>query len=75
MQLASNDCDVDLDILNYYDWHITNVLRDLYEIFYISTNIFCGVYYPISHRVIIQITNIYIVLQRYLFLKCLMIKF
>ena len=66
MQLACNDCAVDLDILNDYDWHITDLLRDLFEIFYISTNIFCGVYNLTSHGVIMQITNIYIVLQIYL---------
>ena len=49
MQLVSNNCDVDLDILNYYDWHIEDFLRDLFDI---SINIFCGVYYPTSHMVI-----------------------
>ena len=31
-----------------------------------STNIFCTVCYPTSHRVIMQITSIYMVLQNYL---------
>ena len=45
---------------------LTNLLRDLFEIFDASTNIFCFVYYPTSHRVIMQITSIYMVLQNYL---------
>ena len=40
--------------------------RFFLEIFDISTNIFYSVYYPTSHKVIMQITNMYIVLQRYL---------
>ena len=68
MQLTSNDPDSDGDsnVLNDYDWHIANLLRDLFEILYTSINIFCGVYHPTSNQVIIQITNIYIVLQKYL---------
>ena len=66
MQLSNNNINVDVDILNDYDWHIANLLRDLFEIFDTSTNIFCSVYYPTSHRVIMQITSIYMVLQNYL---------
>ena len=66
MQLSNNNIDVDVDVLNDYDWHIADLLRDLIEIFDTSTNIFCSVYYPTSHRVIMQITSIYIVLQNYL---------
>ena len=65
MQLTSN-CDIELDVLSDYDWQIADLLRDLFENFDVSTNIFCGVYYPTSHRVIMQITNIYIVLKKYL---------
>ena len=65
MQLTSN-CDIELDVLSDYDWQIANLLRDIFENFDVSTNIFCGVYYPTSHRVIMQITNIYIVLKKYL---------
>ena len=53
MQLSNNNIDVDVDVLNDYDWHIADLLRDLFEIFDTSTNIFCSVYYPTSHRVII----------------------
>ena len=67
MQLSkNNNNDVDVDVLNDYDWHIADLLRDLFEIFDTSTNIFCSVYYPTSHRVIMQITSIYMVLQNYL---------
>ena len=67
MQLSkNNNNDVDVDVLNDYDWHIADLLQDLFEIFDTSTNIFCSVYYPISHRVIMQITSIYMVLQNYL---------
>ena len=66
MQLSNNNIDVDVDVLNDYDWHIADLLRDLFEIFDTSTNIFCSVYYPTSHRVIMQITNIYMILQNYL---------
>ena len=67
MQLSkNNNNDVDVDVLNYYDWHIADLLRDLFEIFDTLTNIFCSVYYPTSHRVIMQITSIYMVLQNYL---------
>ena len=66
MQLSNNNIDVDVDVLNDYDWHIADLLRDLFEIFDTSTNIFCGVYYPTSHLVIMQITSIYMVLQNYL---------
>ena len=66
MQLSNNNIDVDVDVLNDYDWHITDLLRYLFEIFDTSTNIFCSVYYPTSHRVIMQITSIYMVLQNYL---------
>ena len=55
MQLTSN-CDIELDVLSDYDWQIVDILRDLFENFDVSTNIFCGVYYPTSHRVIMQIT-------------------
>ena len=40
MQLINNDCDIDLDVLNDYNWHIIGPLRDLYENFNTSTNIF-----------------------------------
>ena len=43
-----------------------NLLRDIFEIFDSSTNIFCTVYFPTLHRVIMQITSIYMVLQNYL---------
>ena len=66
IQLISNDCEEDIDVLNDYDWHIADLLRDLFEVFDTSTNIFCGVYYPTSNRVIMQITNVFIVLQKYL---------
>ena len=67
MQLSkNNNNDVDVNVLNDYDWHIVDLLRDLFEIFDTSTNIFCSVYYPTSHRVIMQITNIFMVLQNYL---------
>ena len=49
MQLSSNDCDVDRDVLNNYELHIANLLRYSLEIFYASKNIFCGVYYPTSY--------------------------
>ena len=67
MQLSkNNNNDVDQHVLNDYDWHIADLLRDLFEIFDTSTNIFCSVYYPTSYRVIMQITSIYMVLQNYL---------
>ena len=66
MQLSNNNIDVYVDVLNDYDWHIADLLRDLFEIFDTSTNIFYSVYYPTSHRVIMQITSIYMVLQNYL---------
>ena len=66
MQLSNNNIDVDVDELNDYDWHIADLLRDLFEIFDTSTNNFCSVYYPTSHRVIMQITSIYMVFQNYL---------
>ena len=66
MQLSNNNSDVDVDVLNDYNWHIVDLLRDLFEIFDASTNIFCTVYYSTSHRVIMQITSIYMVLQNYL---------
>ena len=53
MQLSNNNIDVDVDVLNDYNWHIADLLRDLFEIFDTSTNIFCSVYYSTSHRVII----------------------
>ena len=62
IQLSDNNSDIDVDVLNDYDRHIANLLRDLFEIFYSSTNIFCTMYYPTSHRVIMQITSIYMVL-------------
>ena len=57
MQISNNNSDVDVD---------ADLLRDLFEIFDASTNIFCTVYYPTSHQVIMQITSIYMVLQNYL---------
>ena len=57
MQLSNNNSDVDLDILNDYDQHIVDLLRDLFEIFYASTNIFCSLYYPTAHRILMQITS------------------
>ena len=66
MQLSNNNSDVNVEVLNDYDWHIADLLRDLFENFDASTNIFCIVYYPTSHRVIMQITSIYMVLQNYL---------
>ena len=44
MQLSNNNIDVDVDVLNDYDWHIADLLRDLFEIFDTTTNIFCSVY-------------------------------
>ena len=66
MQLSNNNSDVDVDVLDDYDWHIADLLQYIFEIFDASTNIFCIVYYPTLHRVIIQITSIYMVLQNYL---------
>ena len=66
MQLSNNNIDVDVDVLNDYDWHIADLLQDIFEIFDTSTNIFCSVYYSTSHQVIMQITSIYMVLQNYL---------
>ena len=66
MQLSNNNSDVDVDVLNDYNWHIADLLQDLFEIFDDSTNVFCTMYYITSHRVIMQITNIYMVLQNYL---------
>ena len=43
MKLSNNNSDVDLDVLNDYDWHIADLLRDLFENFDVSTNNFCGV--------------------------------
>ena len=63
MQLSNNNIDVDVDVLNDYDCHIADLLRDLFENFDTSTSIFGSVYYPTSHRVIMQITSIYMVLQ------------
>ena len=66
MKLSNNNIDVDVDVLNDYDLHIADLLRDLFENFDTSTNIFCSVYYPTSHRVIMQITSISMLLQNYL---------
>ena len=66
MQLSNNNSNVDVDVLNDYDWHIADLLRNFFEIFDASTNIFCTVYSPTSYRVIMKITNIYMVLQNYL---------
>ena len=54
MQLSNNNIDINVDVLNDYDWHIADLLQDLFKIFDTSTNIFCSVYYPTSHRVIMQ---------------------
>ena len=40
IQLISNDCKADIDVLNDYDWHITDLLRDLFEVFDTSTKKF-----------------------------------
>ena len=64
MQLSNNNSDV--DVLNGYNWHIVDLLRGIFEIFDVSTNIFCTVYYSTSHRVIRQITSIYMILPNYL---------
>ena len=66
IQLISNDCETDIDVLNDYDWHIADLLRDLFEVFDTLTKKICGVYYPSSNRVVMQITNIFIVLKKYL---------
>ena len=66
MQLSNNNSDADVNVLNDYDWHIANLLRDLFEIFDASTNIFYTVYYPTSHWVVMQITSIYMILKNYL---------
>ena len=44
MQLSNNNIDVDVDVLNDYDWHIADFRRDLFEIFDTLTNIFCSVH-------------------------------
>ena len=62
MQLSNNNSDV----LNNYDCHIADLLRNLFENFDVSTNIFCTMYNPTSHRAIMQITSICMVLQNYL---------
>ena len=45
-------------------------LQTFYDIFFenfdVLTNIFCTMYHPTSHQVIMQITSIYMVLQNYL---------
>ena len=66
MQLSNNNSDVNVDVLNDYDWHIADLLRYPFENFDVSTNIFCIMYHPTSHQVIMQITSIYMVLQNYL---------
>ena len=66
MQLSNNNSDVDVDVLNNYDWHIANLLQYFFEFCDASTNFFCTMYHPTSHRVIMQITSIYMVLQNYL---------
>ena len=66
MQLFNNNNDVDVNVLNDYEWHIGDLLQDLFEIFDASINIFCNVHYPTSHQVIMQITSIYMVLTNYL---------
>ena len=30
MQLSNNNSDVDVDVLNDYDWHIVDLLRDFF---------------------------------------------
>ena len=62
MQLSNNNSNVDVDVLNDYDLHIADLLRDLFKIFDASTNIFCNAYYPTLHRDIMQITSIYMIL-------------
>lgn len=66
--MASNDCDIEFDILNY------NLLGYLFKIFDISINIFYGMYYPTLHRVIIQITIFILYYKNIYVLKCLMIE-
>ena len=75
IQLINNDCEADIDVLNDYDWYITDLLRDIFEVFDTSTKKICGVYYPFSNRVVMQITNIFIVLQKYLNLDILMMQY
>ena len=48
IQLINNDCEADIDVLNDYDWHIVDLLRDLFKVFDTSTKKICGVYYPSS---------------------------
>ena len=38
IQLSNHNCDVGLDVSNDYNWHIVDLLRDIFEIFYASTN-------------------------------------
>ena len=33
IQLISNDCEANINVLNDYDWHIVDLLRDLFEVF------------------------------------------
>ena len=47
IQLISNDCKVDIDVLNDYDWHIADLLRDLFEVFDTSTKKFLWCILPI----------------------------
>ena len=42
IQLSSNDCNLDLDVLNDYDCYIVDLLQDLFENFDASTKIFVG---------------------------------
>ena len=41
MQLSNNNSDVDLDVLSDYDWHIADLLQDIFEIFDALPNGFC----------------------------------
>ena len=47
-----------LEKIEEHDWMLAELVRDFLKVFDDSTKNFCGVYYPTSCRVIIQLTNI-----------------
>ena len=47
------------------DWKLAEIVRDFLKVFDDSTRIFCGVYYPTSCRVLIQLTNICLTFANY----------
>ncbi|KAL4615970.1 hypothetical protein ACB092_07G165400 [Castanea dentata] len=48
-----------LEKIEEHDWMLEKLVRDFLKVFDDSTKFFCGVYYPTSCRVIIQLINIY----------------